>query len=133
MEMVTFTCTAPGTNLRWSISDVFLDIDIDPAFTPFNMPLMTDTVPPYTFTLIAFDNISLTSTLSRIAENGITVICLNPRTSNNFGSETIQLAGEVLCMSLTVLHMHTLPTQFLLLHLKEPVTLLRAVQQMKLV
>ncbi len=93
METVTFTCTAPGDSLRWELSD-------DPRITvrtttsPLNVPMvLTD----YTWTLIAFDNNTLTSTLTRTAEieNEITVSCgitMPPLTT--IGSSTIQLIGE---------------------------------------
>ncbi len=63
-----FTCTAPGTNLRWSLSDA-PNIDVDSEFTPLNMPEIP--VPGYTVTLTAINDTSLTSTLSRVAENGV--------------------------------------------------------------
>ncbi|XP_064403737.1 uncharacterized protein LOC135349168 [Halichondria panicea] len=90
METVTFTCTAPGDSLRGELSD-------DPRITvrtttsPLNVPMvLTD----YTWTLIAFDNNTLTSTLTRTAkiENEITVSCgvtMPPLTT--IGSSTIQL------------------------------------------
>ncbi len=76
MEAVTFTCTVPGALLRWSLSDVSSNIDVDSEFTPLNMPEMP--VPGYTVTLNAFSDTSLTSTLSRVAENGVMVTCLDP-------------------------------------------------------
>ncbi len=71
METVTFTCTAPGDSLRWVPSDV----------TPISILSTSDLDVPivvsgYTVTLIAVDNTTLTSTLSRTAENGITVSCV---------------------------------------------------------
>ncbi len=93
MERVTFTCTAPGANLRWSLSDVASNIDVDSEFTPLNTPLMP--LPGYTVTRIALNNAGIASTLSRIAEDGVMVTCLNPNPSNEIGSATIQLAGEV--------------------------------------
>ncbi len=95
MERVTFTCTAPGANLRWSLSDVS-NINVNSEFTPLNTPLMPQ--PGYTVTRIAFKNTGVASTLSRIAEDGVMVTCLNP--SNEIGSATIQLAGEVYAPSL---------------------------------
>ncbi len=91
MERVTFTCTAPGANLRWSLSDVASNIDVNSEFTPLNTPLMP--LPGYTVTRIALNNTGIASTLSRIAEDGVMVTCLNP--SNEIGSATIQFAGEV--------------------------------------
>ena len=75
MATVTFTCTSPGNLLRWDPSDV-PQFDVDTRFTPLNMPEMT--LPGYTVTLIAFNETSLTSTLSRRSENGITVTFLDP-------------------------------------------------------
>ncbi|XP_064407739.1 complement receptor type 2-like isoform X2 [Halichondria panicea] len=86
MERVTFTCTAPGANLRWSLSDVS-NINVN-QFTPLNTPLMPQ--PGYTVTRVALNNTSIASTLSRIAKDGVMVTCLNP--SNEIGSATIQLA-----------------------------------------
>ncbi|XP_064407697.1 uncharacterized protein LOC135352442 isoform X2 [Halichondria panicea] len=90
MERVTFTCTAPGANLRWSLSDVASNIDVHSEFTPLNTPLMP--VQGYTVTRIALNNAGIASTLSRIAEDGVMVTCLNPNPSNEIGSATIQLA-----------------------------------------
>ncbi|XP_064400075.1 uncharacterized protein LOC135346389 [Halichondria panicea] len=90
MERVTFTCTAPGALLRWSPSDVASNIDVDSEFTPLNMPEMP--VPGYTVTLTAFDDTGLTSTFSRVAENGVMVTCLDPP-NDVIGSATVQLAG----------------------------------------
>ena len=96
METVTFTCTAPGEALRWSPSDIVGgDIDVDTFLTPFNMPLMPQ--PGYTVTLIAFNDTSVTSTLSRTAEDGITVICLDPP-NDEIGSATIQLASKLVTL-----------------------------------
>ena len=96
MTTVTFTCTSPGNLLRWDPSDVSR-FDVDTRFTPINMPEMPQ--PGYTVTLTALNETSLTSTLTRRAENGITVTCLD--SSNvEIGSETIQLASESLLMGL---------------------------------
>ncbi len=89
METVTFTCTANGDILIWDL--------------PGNRITVLTTSDPlvmqsgYTVTLIALDNDTLTSTLSRTAENGITVSCLEiVSTLTTIGSSTIRLAGEVL-------------------------------------
>ena len=89
---VTFTCTSPVNILLWELSDVE-SITVDTRFTPLNMPEMPQ--PGYTVTLTAFNETSLTSTLTRRAENGITVTCVDP-SSVEIGSETIQLASESL-------------------------------------
>ena len=95
METVTFTCTAPGDSLRWSPSDV-TSITILSSLG-LNVPLMQS---GYTVTLIAFNDTTLTSTLSRTAENGITVSCVDPLpTLTTIGSSTIQLVGELQLVS----------------------------------
>ena len=96
METVTFTCTAPGDSLRWVPSDVSR-ITIRPTTSGLNVPLMPQ--PGYTVTLIAFNDTTLTSTLSRTAENGITVSCVGGfvdslLTQTTIGSSTIRLVGE---------------------------------------
>ncbi|XP_064403265.1 complement receptor type 1-like [Halichondria panicea] len=89
METVIFTCTAPGDFLRWVPSDVSAPITIL-STADLNVP--QETQPGYTLTLIAFSSTTLTSTLSRIAENGITVSCVGfDPTLNTIGSATIQL------------------------------------------
>ncbi|XP_064403372.1 uncharacterized protein LOC135349149 [Halichondria panicea] len=84
METVTFTCTANGDILIWDL--------------PGNRITVLTTSDPlvmqsgYTVTLIAFDNDTLTSTLSRTAENGITVSCSEiVSTLTTIGSSTIRL------------------------------------------
>ncbi len=96
METVTFTCTAPGDSLRWSPSDV-TSITILSSLG-LNVPLMQS---DYTVTLIAFNDTTLTSTLSRTAENGITVSCveLSIPTLTTIGSSTIRLVGELQLVS----------------------------------
>ncbi len=89
METVTFTCTVVGDSLRWVLSDV-TDIDILSTLD-LNVPLMRS---GYTVTLIAANNTTLTATLSRTAENGITVSCVDPPTIT-IGSSMIQLVGEL--------------------------------------
>ena len=49
----------------------------------------------YTVTVIAVDNATLTSTLSRTAENGITVSCVGFMPISTIGSSTILLVGEL--------------------------------------
>ena len=97
MERVIFTCTATGTSLKWSLSDA-PNIDVDSELSPLNMPEMP--VPGYTVTLTAINDTSLTSTLSRVAENGVMVTCLDPP-NDEIGSATIQLAGKVYTLSFT--------------------------------
>ncbi len=103
METVTFTCTAPGDSLRWVPSDVSR-ITIRPTTSGVNVPLMPQ--PGYTATLIAFNDTTVTSTLSRTAENGITVSCVgfvDPLlTQTTIGSLTIQLVGE--CLSIVCMY-----------------------------
>ncbi len=92
METVTFTCTAPGDALRWSPSDA-TPITIISSTSGLNVPLMQS---GYTVTLIAANDTTLTSTLSRTAENGITVSCLGTvPTLTTIGSSMIQLVGEL--------------------------------------
>ena len=98
METVTYTCTAPGNSLRWVLSDV-TDIDILSTPSGLNVPLMQS---GYTVTLIAFNDTTLTSTLSRTAENGITVSCLDLPTT--IGSSMIQLVGELQLVSRPLSH-----------------------------
>ncbi len=89
METVTFTCTAPGDSLRWEPSDVVRITIL--STSALNVPLMRS---GYTVTLIAANDITLTSTLSRTAENGITVSCVDPPTTT-IGSSMIRLVGEL--------------------------------------
>ncbi|XP_064402793.1 complement receptor type 1-like isoform X2 [Halichondria panicea] len=91
MDTVTFTCTAPGDSLRWSPSDA-TPITILSSPSGLNVPRV---VSGYTVTLIAFDNDTLTSTLSRTAENGVTVSCLSTvSTLTTIGSSTIRLVDS---------------------------------------
>ena len=94
METVTFTCTAPGDSLIWKLSDV-TDIEI---LSTLNVPVMRS---GYTVTLIAANDTTLTSTLSRTAENGITVSCveLSIPTLTTIGSSIIRLVGELQLVS----------------------------------
>ncbi len=81
-----------GDSLRWEPSDVSRITIL--STSGLNVPLMQS---GYTVTLIAFNDTTLTSTLSRIAENGITVSCLEiVSTLTTVGSSTIRLVGEVL-------------------------------------
>ncbi len=95
MEAVTFTCTAPGDSLRWVPSDVSR-ITVR-STTDINMMLIQS---GYTVTLIAFNDTTLTSTLSRTAENGIIVTCVDPLPiPTTIGSSTIRLVGELQLVS----------------------------------
>ncbi len=91
METVTFTCTAAGDVLRWVSSDdttinILSTSDLDVPFV----------ISGYTVTLIAADNTTLTSTLSRTAENyRITVSCMGFMPISTIGSSTIQLVGKL--------------------------------------
>ncbi len=129
MERVTFTCTAPVALLRWLLSDVESPLDVDSEFTPLNTSLMP--APGYTVTLTAFNDTSLTSTISRVAENGVMVTCLDPP-NDVIGSASIQLAGEELYHS-SKMYNYTpnMHTQVPLPPFKDSVTLLRAAQPMK--
>ncbi len=94
METVTFTCTVPGDSLRWEPSDV-IRITIF-SIAGLNVPFVISGT-GYTVTLIAVDSTSLTSTLSRTAENGITVSCVGLVPVSTIGSSTIQLVGKLSC------------------------------------
>ncbi len=117
METVTFTCTAPGDFLRWVLSDV-TPITILSTLG-LNVPLMQS---GYTVTLIAFNDTTLTSTLSRTAQNGITVSCLGfVLTLTTIGSSTIRLVGELELVSrllsvYTKLHRSTRTTVYTIRH-----------------
>ncbi len=89
METVTFTCTASGDSLRWVLSDVSRITIL--STLDLNVPLMRS---GYTVTLIAANDTTLTSTLSRTAENGITVSCRG--SLSIIGSSIIRLAGDCL-------------------------------------
>ncbi len=99
METVTFTCTVAGNLLRWEPSGV-TDIDV-PSNAEINVPQMRS---GYTATLIAANDTTLTSTLSRTAENGITVSCVDPLPAplTTIGSSTIRLVGELVSHLLCV-------------------------------
>ncbi len=102
METVTFTCTAAGDFLRWEPSDA-TPITILSTLG-LNVSLMQS---GYTLSLIAFNDTTLTSTLSRTAENGITVSCveLSMPDLTTIGSSTISLVGE-LQLVVYCLYMH---------------------------
>ncbi len=94
METVTFTCTAPGDSLRWVPSDISR-ITVR-STSDLSVPNVES---GYTVTLIAANDTTLTSTLSRIAENGITVSCVDPLpTPTTIGSSMIRLVGECLVL-----------------------------------
>ncbi len=98
METVTFTCTVPGDSIRWQLSDVSR-ITIRNS-TDLNVPIPTR--PGYTVRQTAFTDTTITSTLSRAAEEGIIVSCIvTMPTLTTIGSTTIHLAGE---LSLHVYH-----------------------------
>ncbi|XP_064402629.1 uncharacterized protein LOC135348365 isoform X2 [Halichondria panicea] len=87
METVTFTCTAAGDSLRWIPSDTSAPITVRNTID-LNVSLMQS---GYTVKLTAFNDTSLTSTLSRTAENGITVMCVEFVPVSNIRSSTINL------------------------------------------
>ncbi|XP_064402579.1 uncharacterized protein LOC135348323 [Halichondria panicea] len=87
METVTFTCTAPGDSLRWVPSDTSAPITVRNTID-LNVSLMQS---GYTVKLTAFNDTTLTSTLSRTAENGITVSCVGFVPVSTIGSSTVQL------------------------------------------
>ncbi len=97
METVTFTCTLPGSSLRWQPSDV--DRITIRNTAELNVPFMLATHPGYTVTLTAVNDTSLTSTLSRAAVDGITVSCIaTSPTLTTIGSTTINVVGELLSL-----------------------------------
>ncbi len=99
METVTFTCTVPLGDLRWDQSDATNTITVR-STSGINVPIV---VSGYTVTLIAFDNTTLTSTLSRTAKNGITVYCVGVMpTLTTIGSSTIRLVGELQLVYISV-------------------------------
>ena len=99
METVTFTCTVTGSSMRWDPSDIgHITVRADTA----NLNVSTLPVPGYTVTLTAFTDTTITSTLSRTAEDGITVSCVDILpTSTIIGSTTIDLVGELKYISWT--------------------------------
>ena len=97
METVTFTCTAAGDSLRWVPSDTSAPITVRNTID-LNVSLMQS---GYTVKLTAFNDTSLTSTLSRTAENGITVSCVGFVPISTIGSSTVQLVGELQLISVS--------------------------------
>ena len=100
METVTFTCTVNGSSLRWELSDVSRII-VRTTLYNISEPVMPR--PGYTVTLTAFTDTTITSTLSRTAEDGITVECIaTTPTIIIIGSTTIDLVGELQCLVLVI-------------------------------
>ena len=90
METVTFTCTVTGERIFWETTDVSRITIRNTA--DLNEPLMPQ--PGYTVTLTAFTDTTITSTLSRTAEDGINVSCVDPLpTLTTIGSTTINIVG----------------------------------------
>ena len=77
--------------MRWDPSDIgHITVRADTA--DLNEPVMPQ--PGYTVTLTAFTDTTITSTLSRTAEDGITVSCIDPfPTLTTIGSTTINIVG----------------------------------------
>ncbi len=93
METVTFTCTVPGDTVRWEPSDA-TRITVRTTVNNLNEPVIPQ--PGYTVTLTAFTDTTMTSTLSRVAVDGITVSCIDPLpTLTTIGSMIISLVGEL--------------------------------------
>ncbi len=142
METVTFTCTVTGDTVRWEASDVSR-ITVRSTIYNLNEPLMPR--PGYTVTLTAFNDTSLTSTLSRVAEDGITVSCVtSTQTITTVGSTTISVVSELLLKNFynvsiyidSVTRYCSTSSQCMQIHqdhLPSFITLLRAVQLMQLV
>ncbi len=82
--------------MRWAPSDV-TDITVLSTLG-LNVPQMQS---DYTVTLIAFNDTTLTSTLSKTAVNRITVSCveLSMPDLTTIGSSTISLVGELQLVS----------------------------------
>ncbi len=84
--------------MRWQPSDVFRITILNS--TDLNVPIPTQ--PGYTLRQTAFTDTTMTSTLSRVAVEGINVSCISLRpTLTTIGFTTIHLAGE---LSLHVYH-----------------------------
>ena len=97
MGQITFTCTVPGDSLRWVPSDVS-HITIRRTLLNVTVPQMPQ--PGYTVVLIGLNDTSLTSTLSRAAENGVNVSCVDPLPNVTIiGSSMIRLVGELQLVS----------------------------------
>ena len=124
METVTFTCTAIGSSMRWELSDVSrITVRND---SEVNEPLMPR--PGYTVTQTAFTDTTITSTLSRTAEDGITVSCIAiTPTITTIGSTTIDLVGELLQCLVLAPFCYQLSSQIHQDHLPSCLTLLGAV------
>ncbi len=102
METVTFTCTVTGDRMLWEPSDVSR-ITIRNS-SNINVPFMIQ--PGYTVTQTAFNDTTMTSALSRTAEGGITVECVDPLPIFiTVGSTTISVAGELTTFSDFILFM----------------------------
>ncbi len=112
METITFTCTAPGDSLRWEAPGI-QTITIR-STSGLNVPVIMQS--GYTVTLTAFNDSTLTSTLSRTVENGITVSCEYALpVLTTVGSSTIILAGEYLNHSQS-----KIPTDVLVIDTPDP-------------
>ncbi len=84
---------AVGDFLRWEPSDVSrITIYTITTNSDLNVPVMQS---GYTVTLIAFNDTTLTSTLSRTAENGITVSCVG--LVPTLTTIVIRLVGKKIC------------------------------------
>ena len=93
METVTFTCTVTGDRLLWETSDRDASRITVRNTANLNEPSMP--AADYTVTLTAFTDTTMTSTLSRTAEDGITVECVDPLpTLTTVGSTIIHLVGK---------------------------------------
>ncbi len=91
METVTFTCTVNGSSLIWDASDVSR-ISVSTSIYNLNEPVVAR--PGYTVTLTAFDNATVTFTVSRTAVDGITFSCSSLTTTLTvIGSTTINVVG----------------------------------------
>ncbi len=103
MEIVTFTCIVNGSSIRWELSDVDR-ITVRTTVNNLNEPTMPQ--PGYTVTLTAFTDTTITSTLSRTTEDGITVSCDNPSPSSltTVGSTTMNLVGEMYYMVIIIIN-----------------------------
>ncbi len=129
METIIFTCTITGSTLRWEPSDVDR-FGVRTTFYNLNEPQMPQ--PGYTVTLTAFTDTTITSTLSRMAENRITVSCVDPLpTLTTIGSTTISLAGELAIPITSVCYVSHM--QIHQDHLPSCLTQPRTVQLMQLV
>ena len=83
--------------MRWSPSDV----SVVTVSTSEAINVSTGVRDHYTVTLTAFTDTTITSTLSRTAEDGITVSCVDPTPNvTAVGSTMIRLVGELLLLKL---------------------------------